>query len=295
MTSLLLLVSLTAHAGDLVWNWVGASPVRYHAETVIATPPPFGYRYLGTQNKDARLVRHEVVLEMTCQAAPAGKRWAIDCKIDEAAVSGEAIPGEQDKLDVIFTEYGEMLTGSTVQLEVAGDGRVLQVDLEGASKKDARHAQIHELLRQMLRRVFTPLDVPMPKDGESKDKPWRQKGSPLALQLLSTTGTAGGVVMKYEEADRVEGDVLLIGSGRGNVSIGADMEKGNKTIINLIGSVKARFDTAAGVLDWCDVTTTGELTASSTGTGAGKLYTQISRIRRIHADGSMEADQEGPK
>lgn len=292
LTTLLTLVAAPALAQSgppMLPNW--SEPVRYRAEVGISTPD--GSRYLGRQNLDARAATHELVVEMSCSGQPAGKGWRVDCKLDEVLMGGVAYASDQAELEKIQAEYVEMLKGATVQLQIAKDGRISGLDLEGAERVDERMAIILEHQRLLLRRAFAPLDLGLPKKGE-RDSEWKQKGVPLLFELMSAYGTAGGSKLVHT-LEGSEGGVSTITSfGRANVASGIDLEVGAGQIVNMIGSGTARWDDEAQQILWREVSVTGELTAESVQLGDTNVYGMIAWAGRIEPDGKVQGEA-GPQ
>jgi hypothetical protein len=279
-----------AQAEGLQWNW-GDAPVRYRTEALVGTPA--GYPIKGEKNVEARATHLAISMDSSCLASPLKKGWSVDCTVERVALEAAAFPGEQAEMDVIMAEYGQLLTGSVVQLSLRTDGRIRSLDLEGVSKKSDRHADIHETLRQLLRRAFSALEVQMPKDPA--DTSWKHRGSPLSFGLMSAHGTSGGVRYEYERAGQVAGTTVIEGFGRGNVMTGLGAEAEVGSIMNLIVSGRARFDEAAGLIAHSEVSVTGELSAGSLGSGnPNSKYAMACWTGRLLEDGQVEG-REGPK
>ncbi|NOY25506.1 MAG: hypothetical protein GXP62_06490 [Oligoflexia bacterium] len=289
----LFLTVLPAHATELVARW--DQPVRYHAEALIHTPN--GQRYIGWVNYDVTAAEQEISVDLDCDGKSGSRGFDVICTIDKVALGGAVFVGKQRQLDAIFVEYQGYLQGQTVQLTVARDGRVTGVDLEGVDKRDDRMAQIHESLRQLLRRVFAPLDLGLPKKEVQPSGTWKQKGTPLFFQLLTSYGTAGGSVVKHTLLE-VDGDSALISTqGRGNLATGQDWETSaaSRDIVRMVGAGSGRFDIAAGLVSWRQVSVSGELTGSSPNAGVPIVYTLAAWAGRIGADGKVDTGAAPPQ
>ena len=185
--------SVAVADGNLLWRWPEVAAVRYHLETVVDAPG--GRVWFAEQNQVARATRQMLVVDVSCRGTPSGKRFAIECLIDDATLRGKAVPGEEALLKSIMEADQERLKGAIVTLSVGPDGRIRALDLMASGTPNGRMAQIMENLRQMVRRAFSPLDVQLPKRGDDKGKKWSQKGTPMAMELMTNQGTSGGVVM----------------------------------------------------------------------------------------------------
>jgi hypothetical protein len=285
----MILTTGLAQADGLQWNW-GEAPVRYRTEALVGTPG--GYPMKGEANVEARATHLAISLDSSCQASPLKKGWNVDCTVERVALEAVAFPHEQARMDAIMAEYGQLLLGAVIELSVHADGRIRGLDLEGVSKKSDRHAEIHETLRQLLRRAFSALDIQTPKDPTAAG--WKHKGSPLSFGLMSAHGTSGGVRYDYERAADVAGTTLIQGFGRGNVMTGLGAEADAGAIMNLIVSGQSRFDEAAGVLAYSEVSVTGELSAGSLGSGdPNSKYAMAAWVGRLLDDGQVEG-RDGP-
>lgn len=286
----LLVWVVSAQAGELVSNWT--QPVRYHSEVMVSTPN--GYLYQGRANVEARVITHELAVDLSCVGASATSSTEVVCTVESISMSARPYPTDEEDTLLVLEEYRQWFAGSTWQVRVAADGRVMDVDLEGVDKTDDRMAQIHETLRQLARRVLTPLDLSLPRKSAEVGDTWKQKGTPLLFQLMTTWGTAGGTVMKHT-LESTEGNVARISSGgRGNVATGLDLEVGSGETVNMIGGGSARYDTDRGLLLWRQVAVSGEVTAGSLNYGDPLVYSLVGWAGLRNADGTVETET-GPR
>jgi hypothetical protein len=289
---LALIASMAASAaGPLTPQW-GAAPVRLHFEMAMHTQSVI--RYYSSQNDDARVADHLVSLNTTCVASPGRRGWLAKCELDDVRLGGIAYPGDQESLNAILLEWEEVLNSSYVQLEIEEDGRILGLDLEGPSKADERQAAIHETMRLLMRRVFTVLDVQAPKDGALPSGDWKQKGSPLAFELFSSTGTAGGASLKHTPGIAADGRLPFESAGRGNVATGANLDADAGAVVNIRSGANGRFDLSTGLLQWCELSVGGELAGGLTASDATSYWSVYSWVGQINADGTVET-KDGPK
>lgn len=286
----LLVLSASALAGDLNFQW--SAPVPLHAEVVIDTP--WIVTLLGTEDIDARATQTQVALDILCKGAPTKRGWAVDCDIESARLGGLAVPGEQEKLDKILAEYGTLLDAASIELEIAADGRITSVDLEGVTRPDARHADVVESMRQLVRRALAPLDLQLPKDGLDPGKPWKQTGTPLALEMivnvanetwstLSGTGVAGGAALKTRTDGRDGAVVKLLTEGTGTTLIG---ESGK--MVHMTLGAESRFDAERGVLLYRFLVVDGVSSAASSMASPSGFYHQAGAVGYRNPDGSIE-------
>lgn len=258
---MLVWASVAMADGNLVWKWPEEAPVRYHLETVVDAPQ--GRVWLAERNEVARATRQMLILDVTCRGTLSGKRYRVECLMDDAVLRGKAVPGEEALLKSIMEADQSRLKGAVVVLSVGQNGRIRTLDMQASGSSNARVTQIMENLRQMVRRAFSPLDVQLPKRGDDKGKKWSQKGTPMVMELMTNQGTSGGVVMKHQVSKIAESVVRIETTGRGTVAEGAMMEAGTSTMIHLTAKGRSQFNTAVGVMDWSTVETQASFSASN--------------------------------
>lgn len=276
-----------ADAIDLASKWSTAKGVRYHAESRIETPKGFSWK--AYTNFEALSTVTDVALDMTCDGAPAKKQVVVKCHLDKATIAGNAsIKKEQDQLDKILREWSEHLTGVDVMLTVGTDGGVNLFDLEGPERSNPREGEVIEQQRQLLRRVFAPFDISVPKGGVIEPNvAWKHKGAPLQMGLLTMTltGVAGAASMTHT-VDRVDGsDAYIVTDGHSVMGT----PENNLQKVDLIAHGQARYDLSDGLIQYSDLDSNGELTAGSIDNQLPVVYRQISWIGRIGPDGAYAA------
>ena len=286
-------VSSLAAADGLQWQWVQAEPVKYHAESFINVPR--GAMLRADANLEARALTIAVAGDFSCKGRQQGKSAMVVCTIDKMKVDGKAFDGEQDRLNKIFEGYSSSLTGAQVEMRVRADGHFASLDVEGieASFAQARDAQEH--MRQLMRKTLAPLAIQMPKDT-SGAKPWKHKGMPLFYELLTNSGTTGGVMHKYKvDGDAKGGGTFVIGEGRGNLnSQNATQGATTAGALNMVGASQTRFDPKTGLVLFSEVSVTGSPNAANDTVHGGVRYALAAWAARIQADGTIEG-LEGPK
>lgn len=280
-----LLVAL-AHAGPLTPSWP-AQPIRYHLEAVIDTPRSF--RHVGGDNLEARATRHAIRADVSCLGGLKGKHWAVRCEVDEFSFDGHASRSKDVELKRIFEQYAALLRGATVELTILDNGRVKALVVDGPEKSDALSGKMLETCQLFVRRLFSPLDLQLPKDGDPKAKPWRQRGSPMALELLTRFGTAGGLVLRHEVTGQ-DGSIYDIRSqGRGSVTSGDTLEAGAGALMGIQTTGQGQFDSADGLILWREISTQAKFTVSAYDAGgAGVDYALVAWVGRIAEDGEVQ-------
>ncbi|MDG1483798.1 MAG: hypothetical protein P8R54_29675 [Myxococcota bacterium] len=306
----MLILSLlsTASAADMNLDWAGKT-VRYHAETLIQHFYPI--ELLALQNTNVRAVSIMAAADMTCTGEALKKGWALTCTIDTIGLQGVSQhPSDTPQVDAVLEEYSGLLTGAVVQVELAADGRVKVVDLEGVAKADERQREIHEKLRLVMRRMVAPMDQQLPKKGTTElGDSWKQKNNSVAFEIFSKFGTIGGSVLEYEVIADANDEVAVVAGGRGNIGLsnagstygfaeGSAASEGSSgtdstgyasssvtpTLYNVVAQTGGRFDASAGQWAYMESTAQGLRNQGV----VDDNFTQAAWMGRINADGSIE-------
>ena len=281
MVWLLMWMSSAFAAEGLVWKWSETSPVKYEMTTTVQTP--LVQQWMGFKVGEARVYEFMMLMSTTCAGRHEGKRWRVACSIDTFEVHAKPVPDDADKLQPIIAEYHEFFVGKTVGFFMSEDGRVRKLDFIDVDSRDGRAGIVIEQMIKNISRMFVPFDLQMPKDGVAKGKDWRQKGTPLALSMFGSQGTAGGLMMKRRVVGVDDASVSLSMDGRGSVAIGASPDAGSVPVMLLNCEGRSQFNTEMGVLDWAEVKRKSAHATSNVGMGAGtvppsKFHTRVARV-----------------
>ncbi len=293
MFSLLLAASLagTAQAQDYALTW--PDEADYQVSTLLAFPR--GFTFYATENVEGRVLQFGLVADLDCSSTADGKSREVVCELDNVLMEGQPMRGDEEQVPKVMAEFGALLSESRVEFEVLADGRIRAFDLEGFPKGTNRENDLWEILRQVLRRSLSPFDVQPPKDGIAPAKPWKHKGMPMGFELLTKTGTTGGVVIKYQPADDIAGRKVILGEGRGNVSTNAEADAGGQGAVNMVGFTRTLIDPSTHDLAYSELVVSGILSARAAAGAVSQAvhYELRSAVSRVNADGTVETG-EGP-
>ena len=260
-----------------VYSWDWSRSHRMYLETKVQLPVVM---WLATPfNHQARITAFDLRLVTTCgDAQVLGRHTAeVSCTLDDVALSAAGLKQEVGLLDPILAELDEMLTGSVVQLQVSDDGRLVNIDLEGLSRRNNRGGWINENLRLIVSRAFAGLDLALPADEENS---WPQYESWL-MRAPAVDGSSGGAEIVHREVEREGSFASIVSGGRGVIVVG---EGHNKYDTRMVG--ETRFDLRTGRIADRSWTVVGGPTASSwIAFGAeGYPYVQKGRVVALTAD-----------
>jgi hypothetical protein len=285
----LLLVALAnpAAAEGLQWNWAQPAPTTFHAEAFINTP--VGAHFRAASNVDARALTVELAADLSCTGEQLKKASNVVCTITDIAISGRSFAGEQPKLDTIFESYDKAMTGARIELRVRADGHIQSLSLEGIETTITQSREALEQMRQLTRKLLAPLSIAMPGDAAGQ-KPWKHKGMPLFFELLTNSGTTGGVMLKYRvDGEASGGGVFVIGEGRGSLnSQNQTQGAGTAGALAMVGASQTRFDPQTGLPFYSEVSVSGNPTAQNQNLTGQARYALAAWVGRTYEDGSIE-------
>lgn len=287
------LASTPAHAAVLEWRWAQDAPVQLHAETFINTP--VGAHFRAASNVDARALSVGIVADLSCTGSEEKKGTAVVCTISKIDLEGRAFDGEQAKLDDVLRSYDDAMTGARIEMRVRPDGQIQSLEVEGIPTDIAQARRALEHMRQLARKMMSPMGVTLPKDGVVA-KPWKHKGMPLFFELISSSGTTGGVAHQYRvDGDAPGGGVFVIGEGRGNLNTQNQTQGATSAgALNMVGATQTRFDAEGGLPLYSEVSVTGTPSAANGALVGGVRYALAAWVGQVHPDGSVEG-LEGPR
>lgn len=205
--------------GDLFARW---DDTRWIITNEILAPFPFVLRrdenseFFSQQmvvrtvvgcNKDWKLGGHRY--EVSCEIEDFG----IQAAIAEDRVSDEDIARAQSVLD----EIDAKLSGAKIQLQVADDGRVLNLSLEGVEGDNSRERAIEETLRQILSRLVVGFNLKLRKFNQLNEGKWHEYNSTL-MSLPRPPEIGGGqagssLVVHY--LNKYQGHLVVQSIGKG--------------------------------------------------------------------------------
>ncbi len=264
------------------WDW--SQPHRYFIQTQVQLPEMI---WLAARvNKQARVDLFDLRLVTQCSPGEplSRNKWEVICTIEDIALSAEALPQEEGLVQPIVEELDERMTGAKVQLQIRGDGRMVNIDLEDVERVNRRFGGINENLRLILTRGFAGLDLPLP---EGPERGWYQHSS-----WIMRAPAADGSVGSSEIVHRVigeSGDIVTIGTSGRAVILPGDGR--NKYDTRMGG--EATFDRRTGQMLERSWSMAGGPTASSLiaqGT-EGYPYLQQGHIVALSEDQSWDVGE----
>ena len=281
--------------GDLFARW---DDTRWFVETEIALPYAMVLRRDETLEFRSTAMQVRAVIRCNKQGMETKRRMQVDCVLEDFGI--QTLPFRNDRskkklqdAQLVLDEIDAKLTGASLQLQVAEDGRVTNVDLEGVPKTNERIANIHETLRQVLSRVVVGFDMKLRKGNQLNEGKWIEYNSALMTMPVpaEVTGTSGSSMLVHY-LNRYQGHVLVQSIGKGLISLprfaSADgVESDLNMQCKFIGV--SIFDADEGYMTERVWSLNGEATASAI--FSTNAYTHAGRIRLL---GEKDAPDVGP-
>lgn len=284
----------------LAWQW-NDKELRYHINGSVFVPDWIWLRSLN--NLEIR--SNEIYMELvtTCgPREPSKKRWEVDCIIDAVGLQAAALPadaqkqksadaGEDSRLDRILVEWSERLQGETIRTQWSATGRVRSITLPTLDRRNRRDGENSEIIRQVLVRALSPLDLNLPRKGSDKgDRTWSEK-EPLLAGFLSDSGSVGNIPTQHTIDVRRGDQVRITSQGAGTVGNAGRVQNvaGTQQIADFFEvefTTETFFDIGQGHMVRREAIFGGSPTASSSiadGT-AGLPYLQTYRVQLIPTD-----------
>lgn len=211
--------------GDLFARW---DDTRWMVTTEITTP--LGMLFTRDENDEFASRQFQIRTVFACnkdwKLGP--NRYEVSCKIEDfamlAAVSERTVT-EKDiaRAQRVLDEIDAKLTGATLQLQVAHDGRVNNLALEGVPKANRRQSEMHETLRQVLSRVIVGFDLKLRKYNQLNEGKWHEYNTklmsmPVPPSIPASQGSS--LVVHYINPYKGHTIVQSIGKGLVNLEIG---------------------------------------------------------------------------
>lgn len=260
--------STPAHATEgIEWQWDDAERT-YYIQGQLRLPQFVWFRALN--NSEVRVFEARVEMVTTCvpDTALGKKAWELSCTVDDISLQGVPLPADAGRLTPIVEEWDERLTGNQVEVQFSKDGRVRNVGFANLDRRNRRDGENIEVMRQLMARMLSPLDMRLPKKGDDKGlNAWSGK-SPLVLAFMSNAGSIGGVDVDHQITAQKDGKLKISSEGNGtSANAGATQQVAGQEQITDFYKMEmvseAMFDIQSGQLIKRQVAASGVPTASS--------------------------------
>lgn len=231
--------------GDLFARW---DDTRWLIATEIATP--LGFQLMKDENSEFATQEILVRSVVTCNKdwKLGAKRYEVSCKLEDIALLAAVAETRVSEKDIaraqgVLDEIDQKLTGAALQLQVADDGRVTNLDLEGLQTDNARERSIQEALRQILARQVVGFNLKLRKFNQLNEGKWQEYNSTI-MSMPLPDGAAAGNSLLVHYLNRFRGELIVQSIGKGVVQVPTVPARNYS--LELIGV--SRFDPAEGFM-----------------------------------------------
>lgn len=205
--------------GDLFARW---DDTRWMITTELGLPVPLTLTKDEVDEFQASLLQIRAIFNCSKEWKLSRKKFEVNCEIEDfgmkAAMDHRRLkPSRIAKAQGVLDEIDAKLTGAAVQLQVAADGRVLNVDLEGLPRQNRRQSAAQETLRVVLGRLIAGYNLKMQRFNQLHEGKWIEYNS--SLMSLPVEGRALGSNMLVHYLNRYKGHVLVQSIGKGSTQL----------------------------------------------------------------------------
>jgi hypothetical protein len=159
-----------------------------------------------------------------------GHRYEVACEIEDfgiqAAVAEDRVNDDDAaRAQGVLDEIDAKLSGAKLQLQVADDGRVTNIDLEGLPSENTRERDISETLRQILSRLVVGFNLKLRKFNQLNEGKWYEYRSTLMSMPRPPEYSGGGQLgssLLVHYLNKYKGHLVVqsIGEGLDQLDIG---------------------------------------------------------------------------
>ena len=274
------LFAATAHAALPTWTWDYGKPINYYLRTEYLFPETL--RVVARKNVDERAGSLVIAAESTCTPDKLGKNTELSCTFGYLHFSAKpAGSSTQARVDEVMADWNIFTKSATVSFVLRADGKLTEFDIGGLERKTKLDGDLIEFLRVYFMRLYSPLDLPLPKTEQDWVRGWKDDSLGMLLQLPFSTGTAGAGTLTSKFVDERFGLYQVFTDGRATVGAGGAVDSSaNGGLVDIRVAAEGWIDPAGAIL-FRGYSTDGERLASSSMVGSMKYVQQTSALQRV--------------
>jgi hypothetical protein len=224
--------------GDLFARW---DDTRWMVTTEIGVP------YDLTLMKDENLefqtseIQLKTVIGCSKEWKLGGHRYEVDCEIEDFAIQASIAEDRVNTEDIararaVLDEIDAKLSGAKLQLQVADDGRVTNMALDGVPTNGLRQSEMQETLRQILSRVVVGFNLKLRKFNQLNEGKWHEYNSTLmTMPMPPEVGSGQGSSLVVHYLNPFQGQIVVQSIGKGLVQVPLPNVEPLSYTIDLIG------------------------------------------------------------
>lgn len=272
-------------------RWDGT---RWNVQTQVTFPTPYPIQAFRNLEFEASAAQIRLLLGCEKTFRRNKKRFEVNCRIDDIGFQVAPLRSKRDRGDIqkVLDEWDGVLTSAALQLIVADDGRVINVDLEGLQGPDgtARDADtvrgqvVREQMRALLRLTMAAFHMRLPPQNTLREGQWVEY-DPTLFQIPNIANTMSGAYLIHQ-LDSYKGHNVVQSKGKGTVRTGTADDDTDENFYKLAFDGVSIYDDD-GVMTERVWALQGNATASSQlGELADVGYFHSGRIRQLEENES---------
>jgi hypothetical protein len=202
--------------GDLFARW---DDTRWLVATEITTPLTFTLK----KDENAEFATQEILVRSVIACSKdwklGPKRYEVGCKLEDISLKAAVAERRVNEADVaraqsVLDEIDVKLTGALLQLQVADDGRVTALSLDGIDTSTSRERTIQETMRQILSRQVVGFNLKLRKYNQLNEGKWQEYNSSI-MSMPMPDGTPSGSNLVVHYLNRFRGELIVQSIGKG--------------------------------------------------------------------------------
>jgi hypothetical protein len=235
--------------GDLFARW---DDTRWYVSTEFSLPYELQLERDENVSFSTRELQLHTIVACNKEWKLGKRRYEVACKIEDFGIQAaiaERVVTEADatRAKLVLDEIDAKLTGAWLSLQVADDGRVTNLDLDGIDTNNSRESQIQETLRQVLSRVVVGFNLKMQKYNQLHEGKWVEyNSSVMTMPLPPGVSGSPGSNMLVHHLNHYRGHVIVQSIGKGMTSVEVEQGKVVQFTTDFIGV--STFDDQEGFM-----------------------------------------------
>lgn len=200
--------------GDLFARW---DRTRWMITTELGLPVPLVLARDENEEFQAQRLQIRAIFACDKDWKLSKRKYEVSCDIEDFGMKAmmnqrRMKPDRLEKAQRVLDEIDAKLTGAAVQLQVADDGRVLNIDLEGLPRRNRRMSAANETLRMVMGRLIAGYNLKMQKYNQLHEGKWVEYNS--TIMSLPNQGNLGSNMLVHY-LNRFRGHVVVQSIGKG--------------------------------------------------------------------------------
>jgi len=208
--------------GDLFARW---DDTRWFVSTEFALPYDLPLERDENLSFTTREIQLHTIVACNKDWRLGKRRYEVSCKIEDFGIQAaiaERVVSEADveRAKLVLDEIDAKLTGASLALQVADDGRVTNLALDGLESNTRRQSNIEETLRQVLSRAVVGFNLKMQKYNQLHEGKWAEyNSSVMTMPLPPDVGGSAGSNMLVHHLNHYRGHVIVQSIGKGMTAV----------------------------------------------------------------------------